>query len=81
MKCSFISRKIKVSIEDTYFDDLKRHGVIITIWNKTGPLFRACSIRSNELDQDITRTLEILTKGKHKQAKRWFKKVINNPNS
>ena len=77
MRKRFSNRKIKITIEDGYFEDLKRNGVLITVWNKTGLFLRTCSVRSDELYEDIQSTLRILTENVNcPQARRWFRKEV-----
>lgn len=77
MKSGFSSRKVKITVEDCYFEDLKRNGILITVWNKQRLLFRSSSISSDELWENTERVIDILGNiVKSPQAKRWFKKEM-----
>lgn len=77
-KEKFSNKKVKISVEDCYLEDLCRNGVIITVWRKKRLYLRTCSINSNELFQDVQSTLKILsTYIKSPQARRWFRKVMD----
>ena len=77
MRVRFSSRKVKITIEDCFFDDLGRPGVLIIVWNKHGLWFRSSAITSDEFYDDVQTVLRILTYSiKCSQAKRWFKKEI-----
>ena len=77
MKVKFSNRKVKITIENCFFNDLGRPGVLILVWNKTGLWLRSSAISSDEFYEDVQTVLKILTYSiKCPQAKRWFKKEI-----
>lgn len=75
----FSNKKVKILVKDDYLEDLKRNGVLIMIWNKSGLYFHSCSVRSDELDQDINGALEKLSAPyvNSPQGRRWFRKIMN----
>ena len=77
MKVRFSSRKVKITIESCFFEDLERPGVLIVVWDKRNLWFRSSAVSSDEFYEDVQAVLKILTKNvKCPQAKRWFKKEI-----